>query len=116
MGMGERFQESWLETLTVVLILVGFVVSLLLASAVLVYLVILLAGFLGGRLFYIKRFKEPIFPFILLILGFLFGYVLGSFWTSRFWIIVFFIIGFAVSYFLHLRKILVIFKSRDFIK
>lgn len=109
-------QETWAETLAAVLILVGFFVSLLLTNAFLVYAVILLSGFLAGRVFYIKRFKEPVFPFILMIVGFLFGYVLGSVWASRFWTVVFFVIGFAVSYFLHLKKILVIFKKEEFIK
>ncbi len=109
-------QEAWAETLAVVLVLIGFLVSLLLTSALLVYLVIILAGFLAGRVFYIKRFKEPIFPFILMIIGFLFGYVLGSFGASRFWTVVFFAVGLAVSYYLHLKKILVIVKSEEFIK
>lgn len=109
-------QETWAETLAVVLVLVGFLVSLLLKNALLVYLVVILSGFLAGRIFYVKRFKEPIFPSILMILGFLLGYVLGNIWASRFWTVVFFAAGFVVSYYLHLKKILVIFKSEDFIR
>ena len=116
MGIGEKFQESWAETFAVLFILIGFVLSLLLMKAFLVYLVIFLVGFLAGRIVYIKRFEEPIFPFILMILGFLFGYMLGSFWSSRLGVLIFFIVGLGVSYFLHLKKILVIFKSREFLK
>ncbi len=116
MRWGMFLHESWAETLAVVLVLVGFFISLLLKSAGLVYFVVILAGFLAGRVFYIKRYKEPVFPFILMIVGFLFGYVLGSIWASRFWTTVLFVMGFGVSYFLHLKKILVIFKSEEYIK
>ena len=114
-GIG-YIQEAWAETLALVFVLIGFLVSLFLTNVFMVYLVVILAGFLAGRVFYIKRFKEPIFPFILMIIGFLFGYVLGSFEASRFWITLFFAAAFTVSYYLHLKKILVIFKSEEFIK
>jgi len=51
-----------------------------------------------------------------MIVGFLVGYFLGTFWASRFWVLVFFLISFGVSYYLHLKEILVIFKKEDFIK
>jgi len=117
MKMGVGFiQEAWAETLAMILVLIGFFVSLLLTSAVLVYIIVILAGFLAGRILYIKRFKEPIFPFILMVVGFLFGYVLGSFGASRSWTVVFFLLGIVVSYYLHMKKILVIFKKEEFIK
>lgn len=109
-------QEAWAETLAMVLLLAGFFVSLLLANAWLVYLVVVLTGFLAGRIFYIKRFREPIFPFILMIIGFLFGYILGSFAASRPLTTILFVISFVVSYYLHLKKILKIFKSEEFIR
>ncbi|MFC1686938.1 hypothetical protein ACFL0E_01105 [Nanoarchaeota archaeon] len=114
--MLKKLEETWAETLTIVLVLVGFLISILLMNVVLTYIVIIASGFLAGRIFYIKRFKEPIFPFVLMIIGFLFGYILGNVWASRFWTGVFFIISFSISYYLHLKKILVIFKNRSFIR
>ncbi|MFH1682338.1 MAG: hypothetical protein ABIA37_00935 [Candidatus Woesearchaeota archaeon] len=110
----EQLQESWAETLAMFFLLVGFVVALLLTSPSLVYVVIFLCGFLCGRVFYIKRFTEPIFPFILMIAGFLFGYLLGAIWASRMLTALFFLIGFGISYYIHYKKIIAIFKSEGF--
>ena len=52
----------------------------------------------------------------MMIVGFLVGYLLGGFWASRFWILVFFALAFGVSYYLHLKEILVMFKKEHFIK
>jgi len=114
--MFRKLEETWVETLTVILLLVGFVISVFLTNATLTYVVIIGAGFLAGRILYIKRFKEPIFPFVLIIIGFLLGYLLGNFWASRWLTLIFFMVSFGGSYYLHLKKILVIFKSKDFIK
>ena len=111
-----KIEETWVETLTAVFILIGFVVALLLSSVGVIYLIILLSGFLAGRIFYIKRFKEPIFPFVAMIVGFLFGYVLGGFGVSRFWVAVLFLGSWGISYYLHLKKIITTFKSKNFIK
>jgi len=111
-----KLEEIWAETLMVIFILVGFVVSLLLANVTVIYLIVLLSGFLAGRVIYIKKFKEPIFPFVLMIIGFLFGYLLGGFGASRFWIAVFFLGSLGISYYLHLKKIITTFKSKNFIK
>jgi len=112
----KKFDENWAESLSAGLLLIGFLISLLLTKAWLVYVVVFLSGFLGGRVFYIKRLKEPIFPFVLMIVGFLVGYLLGSFWASRFWVVMLFALGFAGSYYLHMKKILVEFRQEDFFR
>jgi len=116
MNVGKSFSEAWAETLAVLLLLVGFLISLLLKNAFLVYVVVLIGGFLAGRIFYIKRFKEPIFPFVLMILGFLLGYLLGAVWASRFWTAVLFFAGFGASYYLHLKSYLQVFEKDGFVK
>jgi hypothetical protein len=111
-----KFEENWVEHFFLLFLILGFIISVLLKNDLLSYISILFAGGLFGRIYYIKRYKEPILPFILLILGFLIGYLIGSFWTNRFLILLFFSTGFFVSYYLHLKKILVIFKSKRFVK
>ncbi len=111
-----KIEEYWVETLTMVFILVGFVISLLLVSHSIAYFIVLLSGFLAGRIFYMKRFKEPIFPFVVMIVGFLFGYLLGGFGMSKVWIVVLFLVSWGISYYLHKAKIIKIFKSKNFIK
>tara|TARA_Y100000310_G_scaffold330747_1_gene402954 strand:+ start:231 stop:572 length:342 start_codon:yes stop_codon:yes gene_type:complete len=108
--------EIWVETLTLFFLAVGFVIAVLLQNAALSYLAILFSGALAGRIFYTKRFKEPVLPFVLIIIGFVVGYLIGGIWISRGLAFVLFALGFLVSYYLHLKKILVIFKSKNFIK
>ena len=111
-----KLEEQWAEVLTILFLALGFVIAVLLQSALFTFLSVIIAGFLGARVYYMKRFSEPIFPFVLIIVGFLVGYLLGSFWASRLWVIVFFPLSFALSYYLHLKGIFAIFKSEDFIK
>lgn len=111
-----KWHEEWVEAFTLFLLVLGFLISMLLRSDMLSYVAISLSGALAGRAFYTRRFSEPILPFVLMVVGFLLGYVLGSFWTSRLLTIVLFGVGFGLSYFLHMKKIIGIFKSKQFIK
>jgi len=111
-----KWDEQWAEAFAVFFLVLGLIVSVLLRSAYFSYLTIAFAGFLAGRLYYIKYAKEPILPFILIIIGFLLGYLVGSFWINRFLVLILFALGFALSYYLHMKDILVKFKSRNFIK
>ncbi len=111
-----KLAENWAETLTVAFIVLGFILTLTLQNPFFNYLTILIGGLLAGRLYYMKKYKEPILPFILLIIGFLFGYLLASFWANRLLSFVIFIGAFYLSYYLHREKIITIFKSENFLK
>ena len=111
-----KIDEQWVETFALFFIVLGFVLSILIKNTNLIYLTSLIAGFVAGRVFYLKRFKEPIFPFVIIIIGFLVGYVIGSFSASRVVNLILFALSFAGSYYLHMKKIITIFKSESFIK
>ena len=111
-----KWDENWAETVTLFFAVLGFILSVTLQSVLFSYISIILAGFIAGRSFYIRRFREPILPFVFIILGFLVGYLAGSFWVSRAWLLVAFTLSFGLSYYLHLKKIFIIFKSERFIK
>lgn len=109
--------ESWAEAIFVILILVGFFLALLLHSGILSYAVIIMGGFLAGRFFYKRRIAQPIFPFILIIIGFLIGFMLGgSLWANPFAVIILFIAATIGSYILHQKGYLEYFKTAGFIK
>ena len=114
--MDIKWQEDWAEVLAFGFLVLGVVISILLQNPLFTYITIILAGFLSGRIYYTIRYKEPILPFLLVIFGFLLGYLIGSFWTSRLLVLLFFLASFYGSYYLHREKILVIFKSEDFLK
>ena len=110
------WDQQWPEVSALSFLVIGFVISLLLQSPVLVYLSVIFAGGLAGRVYYLQRYREPLFPFILIILGFLVGYLIGNIWTSRFWTLFFFLSSLGISYYLHVKKIITTFKSVHFLK
>ncbi len=110
-----KLRQQWPELFALFFTLLGFIISVVITKPVLSYFAVFVSGLLAGRLYYIQRFK-PTLPSVLIILGFLVGYVAGSFWVSRFWAIVFFLCGFALSYYIHINGIIVSFKSKSFIK
>ena len=111
-----KFEEDWAEAIAIFLLAIGFITAVLLRSPYYSYLSVFFGGLISGRLYYIKRYTQPILPFILMIIGFLLGYIIGSFWVSRIWVIIFFAAGFYLSLYLHRKKILAIFKSELFLK
>lgn len=111
-----KLEEEWAELSALFFIVLGLVVSVSLQNPLLSYITVISAGFLAGRIYYIKHQKEPILPFVLMIVGFLLGYVVGSVWVDRIWVLILFVLAFGISYYLHLKQILAIFKSRRFIK
>ena len=90
--------------------------ALIASNVALGFLVVFLAGLLTARLYYFRQLNRPTFPFILIIAGFIVGVLVGNFWKSRTYVLVIFGLGYAISYYLHLKKILVSFKSEDFVK
>ena len=111
-----KVEEQWVEVFTICFLVLGFMISILLQNRMLSYISILIAGLLAGRIYYTKRFTEPILPFILMILGFLVGYLIGTIWVSKVWMMVLFLGALILSYYLHLKKIIVIFKSEGFLR
>lgn len=111
-----KVKQHWPELLALFFTLLGFFISVLISKPWLSYFAVFVSGLLAGRLYYIQRYKQPILPSVLIILGFLVGYVAGSVWVSRFWTIVFFLLGFTLSYYMHVKGIIVSFKSKGFIK
>jgi hypothetical protein len=104
MGIGVVMWKSWAEVFFVLLLLIGFFVSIALPNPWINYFIIFLAGLLSGRWIYRKKGKQPLFPFFLIIVGFLFGYMLGAYPSVRVngkIIAILFIIGIIIGYYIH---------------
>jgi hypothetical protein len=97
---GAWFFRNWAEFFFFVLLVIGFLFSLLTPSAVLSYGLIFAAGMMGGRLLYERKNKLG-FPYYLMLIGFLIGYLLGAFYGNRNIMILLFVIGAFLSYYLH---------------
>ena len=93
--------EYWVETIAIILLMIGFVLAITINEMIYVYLVILLAGLIVGRFFFFKIGRKPLFPFVLIIVFFLLGYIMGSFSANRKVVVLLFVIGWVVSHMLH---------------
>lgn len=114
--MNLKFEEQWAELLALFFLFVGFILVVMLRKPAYIYLVVFLAGLLAGRTYFLKKMKEPLLPFVLMIIGFLVGVLVGVFWASRLISIILFMVSFILSYYLHQKYILGRFKSKNFIK
>ena len=109
-------KEHWVELLATFFLAVGLLISILTETPEIVYFIIILSGFVGGRTMYVKKKTEPIFPFVIIVLAFILGYVIASFNVSRKMVILLFFLSAFTSYYFHKKKIIGIFKSKDFYK
>ena len=99
--MTMNFWENWAEIVTTIILIIGFILALSMNNPWFIYIVIFLAGLMAGRIFFSKIGKQPLFPFFLIIVGFLFGYMLGAFAANRKIIAILFFSGWIISHIVH---------------
>lgn len=100
-----QYYKNWMEFWFFVLMVIGVLIALSSPSAAISYIVIFLSGMLAGRLLYERKDKIQ-FPYLMIIIGFVIGYLIGVYYGSRRVSIVLFIIGAILSYKLYDNKIL----------
>ncbi|MFC1753416.1 hypothetical protein ACFL96_08490 [Thermoproteota archaeon] len=98
-----QFLDRWVELFFFILLIIGFVVSVAIGSAFLSYVVVSLFGLMAGRFLHLRK---SIFPFYLVVLGLLIGYTIGASARHSDWrvVILCFIIGAAISWFVHEKE------------
>jgi len=107
-----NFHKSWAEVIFFIILLIGFVIAALAQSAVISYMIIFVAGMMGGRLMYFRKDKLKAGYFII-IFGFIIGYVLASLikptetYGNVSIIVILFVLGYLFSYYLHDRKVII---------
>ena len=97
--MAFDFFKNWVELFFFVLMVIGIIIAVSAPSAVISYTVIFLSGFMAGRILYFRK-KKLKAAYYILIIAFLIGYLLGSYYGSRKIIIILFFIGALLSYYL----------------
>jgi len=98
--MKVNYMLNWAEYFTVLLMVIGFLIAITLDNMALNLAVIFIAGLMAGRLLY-GREKMHKFTHYLIVVGFLVGYMLGSYSYSRKIIAAVFVISTILSYWLH---------------
>jgi len=88
-----NFSDNWVQYLFLILIILGFIISFNIENSLIIYLVSYLAGIHCGIITYLKNGKLRSFPVWIVIVGFLIGYLIGSYDSNKLSIIVLFILG-----------------------
>ena len=99
------FYKNWFESFFLVLVVIGIVIALSAPSAIISYAIIFLSGIFAGRLIYERKHKIK-FPYVMIIAGFVIGYLIGVYYGSRMVVVALFAIGAILSYKLYDKKIL----------
>ncbi|NQV90862.1 hypothetical protein HQ489_00130 [Candidatus Woesearchaeota archaeon] len=116
MGKPLPIRGRYAEILAGIFLFLGFIISTSTVNPVFGVISIFIAGFIAGRVYFFKHKKSPILPSLIVIVAFIVGFLMGNIWSSRLVVFLFFVFGFGLSYWLYMKKILVSFKSENFLK
>jgi len=97
--MVDFFFKNWAEFFFFVIMVIGFIFALWATSfsAVISYIVVFLSGMIGGKLLYDRK-KKLTFPYYIILIGFLIGYMAGTYYGSRKVVIILFVLGILFGY------------------
>jgi 4-hydroxybenzoate polyprenyltransferase len=95
-----EFLTNWVEVFFVILLFIGFLISLFINNVFLSYGIVLLAGLASGKVLYHKK-KDNFVPHLLLMSGFILGYIIGNKEGSPLLILLLFVAGIIGCYYAH---------------
>ena len=95
--MAESFYKNWMEMFFVMVMLLGIIIAVVVPSNIVSYMTITTAGVAAGKIIFDRKNKVR-FPYILIITGFIIGYMIGAYDASRQLILILFVSGALVSY------------------
>ena len=97
--------KDWAEIFFFVVMVLGFLISLSIRSKFLVYLTIFIAGGIAGRVIF-NYVEKLTLPYYIISIGFLIGYLIGTPVGDKKVIIILFVLGGLISYYLFDRGFL----------
>jgi hypothetical protein len=99
------FFSDWAEFFFLVLLFIGVVFGVFSPSAVISYLLGFFSGMFVGRLMYDRKNKGRA-PYVLIVIGFVMGFVIGTFRGKRLITLLLFLLGAGIYYYLLKKKII----------
>jgi len=99
------FYEDWAEIISTFVLIIGFLLALSFTSAVITYFVVFFTGLLVGRLWFRKK-QDLKFTLFLILMALLLGLLLGSRYGNKQIIVILFVVGAFLSYYLHNRNLI----------
>ena len=103
--MAFEFFKNWAEFFFFVLMVIGIIIASFAHSAVISYIVIFLSGMFAGRIIYFRK-KKLKAAYYIIIIGYLIGFLLAVKYGSREFIVILFVIGALLSYYLFDKGVL----------
>lgn len=100
-GHGFPFMDEWAELFTIALFIITLILALFIPSAAFAYLIGIMIGY-GSARYLINR--EWRFPYAMVTLAVLLAYLIGARYGSRKTMLVLYLIGFALSHYLHKQQ------------
>ena len=98
-------EKSWMEFFFLLITALGLIFALVVPSAMVGYALVFVSGYFAGRVLYQRR-TNIIFPFYIIVAGFLIGYLIGMQYGDRRIAAVLYIAGAVLSYQLHSKGVL----------
>ena len=98
-------EKSWMEFFFLLIAAIGLIFAWIVPSAMVGYALVFVSGYFAGRVLYQRR-TNIIFPFYIIVAGFLIGYLIGMQYGNRIIAAVLYIAGAVLSYHLHSKGIL----------
>lgn len=101
-------EKSWMEFFFLLITALGLIFALVVPSAIVGYALVFVSGYFAGRVLYQRR-TNIIFPFYIIVAGFLIGYLVGMQYRQYGdWRIaaIIYIAGAVLSYQLHSKGVL----------
>lgn len=96
---GFEFYLHWVEIFFIVLLVFGIFLANFIRNEFLNYGIVFISGFIIGKVIHHHRRKDMLFPYILISIGFIAGYILGTS-ASKTIVLIFFILGNFMSMYL----------------
>ncbi len=92
-----QFYKNWMEFWFFVLMIIGVLIALAAPSAFISYIIIFISGIFAGRVIYDRKNKIQ-FPYFMIIIGFVIGYLIGAYYGSIRVVVALFVIGAIFGY------------------
>ncbi|MBI2108264.1 hypothetical protein HYT54_04000 [Candidatus Woesearchaeota archaeon] len=95
--MARSYFENWMEIFFILIMLLGIVMAVVVRSNIVSYMTITAAGVAAGKIIFERKNKVR-FPYILIIIGFIIGYVIGAYDASRQLVLLLFVASSLITY------------------
>ena len=100
--IGTTMWKEWAETFFIIILILGFALVISISSPLFNYLINFLFWMMDLKTAFTRKGKRYYFPKKLIIIGFFLGYVIGSsFRFNKYVIMITFIIGAYLGYYIH---------------